>query len=189
MREGWFVIRGQQRGLRTIEEQMKGLEQALPMASGKTVLDIGAAEGLISREFARAGAKVTAVEVIEAHCEVAREVCAGLDVTVVNGHLAEIAAGDELAAGWQHDIVLALGVVHKLRDPGVGLRFSARAAREVMLLRMRRNQPHGVLRSKHDGVTGVHVAKCMADEGFRLEQTVPGPRDEIVQFWRRNRLG
>lgn len=181
MRRGWFVIPGVQHGDVTLEDQIIALKPAFAEAPGKTVLDIGCAEGLISREFAKAGAReITALDSIEEHLQVAREQCRGYPITFV---LANI---NEPQPAYSADIVLALGVVHKLRYPEIGVRFAAVCCRDLLLIRSGRGATKGIIRSKHHGnICDSHAT--LKGEGFVLERTVRGPEDraEDVEYWRR----
>ena len=182
MRRGWFVIPGVQDGDVALDDQMQALWPAVAEAKGKTVLDIGCAEGLIGREFARAGARaVTGLESIEAHLDVAREHCAGLPMTFVHANI------NQPQPDYSADIVLALGVAHKLQFPEVGIRFAARSSRGLVLLRSGRGATNGVIRSKYHGNTCDSHA-IMRAEGFEIERLVDGPpkrREEVVEYWRR----
>jgi SAM-dependent methyltransferase len=71
---------------------------------GKTVLDIGCAEGYFSREIAKLGFKVTAVDNRSNIIEVAKYLTEGLDVTCY--------AGDWVDIMDQFDNVLYLSVFH-----------------------------------------------------------------------------
>lgn len=182
MRKGWFVLDGQE-GDRTLAEQMLALRPMLEEIGGKTVLDLGCAEGLIAREFARAGAaQVTGLDSVREHIEVAERECAGLPMRFLVHNLNALPAED-LAS----DVVLCLGVAHKVRQPGEVIRYAARMARETLLLRsLRGDTAGGYIRSKH------HAGDCYAHrilkiEGFALEKTVRGPDrfTEDCEYWRR----
>lgn len=190
MRKGWFIIEGLQAGDRTLEEQMLGVSEALAEAPGKTVLDLGCAEGLVGREFVRAGAQsVLGIDSIAAHIHVAQNLCRKLPMKFIVANLQDHAA--KALSGCcdpAFDIVLSLGVCHKLKEPAVGIRYSARMARDLLLVRLSRQgeSAQGILRSKHYPEATCNVNEIVAAEGFRLERTLPGPRgEEIVQHWRR----
>lgn len=183
--KGWFKIPGiRPEGDRTIEEQMLGLAPALAEAKGKTVLDLGCAEGAIAREFAQAGAaRVLGIELLAPHLAVARAWCRKYpQVRFICAHLGDYIAAQESIR--QYDIVLALGIIHKLRDPAVPLRFAAQSARSLMLFRAPAKATHGNVASKHTGIT-CNVPRIMAAEGFAEERLIPGVRGEAVQYWRR----
>lgn len=185
--KGWFRVPGiRDAGDRTLAEQLKGLRRVLLEAVGKTVLDLGCAEGLISIEFAKAGAKhVVGLEILEHHLRIARLVGAKhRNVQFVQGDLNLLV--EEGPFDWRYDIVLALAVLHKLRNPGAGLRFAARAAEDLLVLRMPSwyDRKGGWLFSKNRSI-GVCVPKILSSEGFRLEGDVDGPRGERVLLWRR----
>lgn len=185
MRHGWFVIPGVQSGDRTLEEQLVALQPALEACRGKTVLDLGCAEGLIAREFVRAGAaKVLGVESVDTHLQVAREVCKGTK------GLAFMAKNlNRLPPVMAFDFVLALGVIHKLHDPERGLRWAAACARELLLVRSGRGERDrdGIIHSKHRPGMKVDRDAVLKECGFVYERTVEGPpeREEDVQYWRK----
>ncbi len=188
--KGWFEVPGlRPKGDRTLAEQMLGLERALAEAAGKTVLDLGCAEGLIGREFARAGAaKVVGVELLPAHLEVAAEACKGYpQMRFIQAHLDHYVK--ERPEPEQFDIVLALGVIHKLHDPNVPLRFAARSARSLLCFRAPAKKEQGQngeysIKSKFSD-TRCNVPRVMREMGFVDEGTIDGVRGEAVQYWRR----
>ncbi len=193
--KGWFKVPGvRPDGDRTLKEQMMGLERALAECKGKTVLDLGCAEGLISLEFAKAGAKsVVGIELLSAHLAVARTVCrkyvAQGVIRFVCGHLGDIIVAT-CREDFSADIVLALGIIHKLDDPNVPMAFAADCAKELLCFRApAKVTPEGadyLVKSKFkDNVC--NVPKLMREKGFADEGTVPGVRGEGVQYWRRKK--
>ena len=183
MRHGWLMIKGVQEGDRTLGEQMQAVWPAVAEAAGKTVLDLGCAEGLIGLEFAKAGAAhVLGVEREREHLEVARRLCDGYRIQFEEFNLKQVDPDYPLA----FDIVLALGIIHKLEVPERGLRFAARSAKDLLLLRSGRGSVNGIIRGKFSRITCDSAAVLRA-EGFALEKTVDGPkdRDEPVEYWRR----
>jgi len=187
MKKGWFEIPGVQQGDRTLAEQMLGVEPALAAAAGKTVCDLGCAEGLIALEFARAGAaSVYGCDfnpplVDEA---IAQRDRAGLQKTVhfqvmnLNHLIASEYASVEI---WNYDIVLALAILHKLGDPHEALRFMAHATRERLVIRLPVGST-GVIYTKNKGVR-CDVTQMLRSLSLRLELQVEGPRKELVQHW------
>lgn len=177
MPHGWFEIPGVQTGARTLADQMRGLEQALAGAKGKRVLDLGCAEGLIGREFRRSGAcEVVGIECNPEVAAAGAQQC-GEDVRIVVGNLGYM----ELPRGpW--DIVLALAILHKLKEP-------ARTVQQIAALK-----PGLVVVRLPAGSTGYFETKSfsvacdlnaeMKRRGFSLECVVSGPQGELVQYWR-----
>lgn len=186
--KGWFKVPGiRPDGDRSIQEQMLGLERARAECKGKRVLDIGCAEACISAEFARAGAaEVVGIELLETHLQVARKICAGLPVRFICAHLdSHMAANPEPE---RFDIVLALGIIHKLRDPAVPLAWAARSTADLMCFRApARKEKVGedyLIKSKFSDAT-VNVPALMRAEGFVDEGVFNGVRGEAVQYFRR----
>lgn len=181
---GWFKMRGRP-GARTLAEQMEGLQPALAECAGKSVLDLGCAEGLISLEFAKAGAaSILGVEREPQHIEVAQTLrFPGACVArFMRMNLKTITAAD----CFPHDIVLCLAIIHKLEVPEIGLRFAARSARDLLLLRSGAGSIDGIIYGKYSR-TPCDSAAVMRNEGFTLERTCDGAegRDQPVEYWRR----
>jgi SAM-dependent methyltransferase len=198
LEKGWFDIPGVQKGDRTLAEQMKGLEPALAACSGKRLLDLGCAEGLIAFEFAAAGAHVLGVDMNTTMIDLARRMAKQrfepksrprFENATVQALMVEASTpGNESWFEPGYDIVLALAVVHKLEHPAQAVRFVATIARERAVIRLpvmktRRGEPH-VIHGKHSGITCDVNAEMMA-HGFRLAEQLPGPRGEFVQHWLR----
>ena len=184
MNKGWFSIPGVRPGDRTLKEQMMGLQPAIAEANGKTVLDLGCAEGLIAKEFALAGAsQVTGIELLASHLAVAKVQCRGLkNIKFICAHLDDYIKTLESIP--QYDIVLALGIIHKLHDPGVPMRFAAQSARDLLIFRAPAKSKSGIIKSKHTDVT-CDVNAIMESEGFVEEKKIAGVRGESAQYWRR----
>lgn len=157
-----------------------GLGPALKECSGRTVLDIGCAEGLVAFEFAKAGATVRGVEVVREHLKVAERLRreTELPVTFEYGDLATMKARS------RYDIVLALGVAHKLANPEVGVRFAFESSKNLMVLRTSSTTHNGVLKSKRYGGSADLSAESKR-AGFSIESIEQGPRDEKVYYFRK----
>lgn len=174
-----------QDGDRTPEEQLLAVWPAIHQCAGKTVVDLGCSEGVISLEFLKAGAsRALGIDAEEGHLEVARQLCQPFEN--VRFKCFNLSKADEpLADGY--DIVLCLGIAHKVRSPEKFLRFAARSCKELLLLRSGRGSVNGIIRSKHWKDATCDSAKVLTEEGFILDKVVDGPpgRHEPVEFWNR----
>ena len=189
MRHGWFVVPGVQTGDRTLATQLQGLEPALAECAGKTVLDIGCAEGLLSFEFARRGAtSVHGMDIIEGHLEVAQELVGTLPCTFEHADLGKLSA-EVSRPERSHDIVLALAMVHKLWSPRKGLQYVSRRAKDLLLMRVGKRHLDDIIISKRNNMNAVRIREVLDAEGFVLEKTVAGSSEfgEAVQYWRRRK--
>ena len=187
MNHGWFRVPGiRPNGDRTLAEQMLGLRPALDECRGKRVLDLGCAEGSISIEFARAGAsEVVGIELLEAHLAVAKVQARDVpNMRFIQAHLGDYIATLESIP--EFDIVLALGIIHKLHDPGVPMRFAAQSAKDLVIFRAPAKTYDGMIKSKFRD-TKCNVPEIMASEGFVEEKLIPGVRGEAAQYWRRQK--
>jgi SAM-dependent methyltransferase len=171
---------------------MLGLEPALEACKGKTVLDLGCAEGAISLEFAKAGAsRVVGIEREVQFSEVARQLCAGYPVEIINENLnpwIEAHPEPEL-----FDIVLCLSIAHKVPDPAVCLSFACRSAKEFVAFRGPGKKEmfwDGWLTAKHapEGQKErirSHVPTVMQSHGFKEGATLDSGQGERIQYWHR----
>jgi SAM-dependent methyltransferase len=181
--KGWFAIPGVQLGDRTLGEQLKGLEPALAYANGRTVLDLGCAEGLIAQAFANAGATlVHGQDYNAAFIKFARENVAAPCV-FFDGEL-ETPAPDWVLP--QYDMVLMLAILHKLHNAKSILREYAQRTNYVVI-RLPINST-GNIRPKHPETRGFKITNVnheMEALGFSLIELIRGPRGEWVQHWKR----
>lgn len=187
-RKGWFAIPGVQEGARTLEDQIAAVRPALAGCAGKTVLDLGCAEGLIALEFARAGARrVLGIDGVPGNICTALETARAEPVEFVHADL-NTYVPERMAAGPERfDLVLALGIIHKLQDPATAMRFAAASAGELLLLRGGRCLVNGIIARKRRREITVDAHAILVGAGFRLEKTVtgPAPHCEDVEYWRR----
>lgn len=185
MDKGWFIIPGVQDGNRTVEEQLKGLEPMLAEVSGKSVLDLGCAEGAISHVcIARGAARVYGLDCNAALIhQAARLYGHHYGIRFAISDLNEGPDEDDLAC-CASDIVLALAVFHKLREPEASVRAWAALALSLLVVRLPLGST-GEFGWKHGQDRRVDLHRVLPELGFVLERTENGPRNERVQYWRR----
>lgn len=176
MPKGWFFIRGIQDGYRSIEEQMRGLDFHV---SGRTVLDVGCAEGLIAQRMKQDGATlVHALEYNERLLRIGESLC-GKEVAFFHHDVRKGLPSQLLP---RYDVVLLLAILHKLDAPDAHLRMLAKRAAERVVIRLPLGST-GRIVGKHHPYGHCDVNAVMPACGFRLEREAPGPRRELVQHW------
>jgi 2-polyprenyl-3-methyl-5-hydroxy-6-metoxy-1,4-benzoquinol methylase len=184
----WFKREGKEGGDRTLEEQMLGIEKALDIAKGKSVLDLGCAEGLISREFLKAGAKsVTGIDIMKTYIAVAVKLCK--DFTNAKFIHSDLNAYIRSSNRKKYDVVLALAIIHKAKKPNDFLKLAIGSCNPsgVIVIRYPIRQSDGIIKSKHCDNT-CDVIKTMADNGFVSDGKFAGPKDEVVEYWTRSSI-
>lgn len=176
MRRGWFEIPGVQRGDRTLDQQLSGLEIALQEAKGKKVVDLGCAEGLIAKEFAKVAKQVLGMECNHESVAEATKQLVGFPARVRQGNL------NDGLPDWPCDIVLALAILHKLKDPAATVAGIANWNPRLVVVRLPGGS-EGYFETKTYGTQCDLNAEFRAN-GFRLDSTAKGPFNEVVQYWR-----
>lgn len=148
-------------------ERFEGLAGLLDQAEGKSVLDLGAAEGLIAKAFFDHGAAyVDAYELEQSRVEKAICLFQKPGVTFACMDLSDAGCVSRLEAAAPsgcYDIVLNLGLLHHLA-PAARMRLltaSARLAKEKLAIRT----PVATFES-------THIQQFLEQEGFVLESHV-----------------
>jgi SAM-dependent methyltransferase len=173
MADGWFGNH------RSLQEQMEGLGPALAECKGKRVLDVGCAEGWIALEFYKAGGKVDAFDNNVDYASSARRNTSGR----VRVRLHDMNEGLPKGMRGPYDIVLALAVLHKAPDIPRAVKLLAGVCSSLMVIRLPYGST-GFLNAKH-GDSTCDLLTVMPEHGFNLERTEQGPREELVQYYRR----
>lgn len=167
------------------EDRLSGLRDLLCHARGASVLDIGTNHGLIAFEFARYGAALVHgcdihMHGVNAAREIFTEVAIPSRFEVVN--LAEGPTALETAFGQdylsRYDIVLFLGVYHKLKEQS-----SDHVIAELIRYLVDRAARFFVIRTGMIGELGMILAKTELHKvHFSALSSVVGP----TEIWQRN---
>lgn len=170
MRRGWFIIPGVQTGDRTIEQQVKGLEDI--DFAGKTVLELGCSEGLMSKwMMERGAASVFGVDIVADHVWEARRQCRGLACRF------DVVDIDAWRPKEHYDVVMALAVLHKLKRPDLAAQKLAAACRGVMVIRLPPETAPIVVDARSGNVP-YDIGGVMERSGMYLTRTTRGSFDE-----------
>lgn len=179
--KGWFKGLGRD-GDRTLDQQMLGLEQVVREVRGKTVLDVGCAEGLIALQLAADGAaSCHGMEIVPRFVDIANGLAAerGLPCTFEAANLNDF----DLSGVAPADIVLLLSILHKTQDPSKVCGALADKAKDLCVVRLPPSGPRIV--DERSGNIPHDIADVMAAKGFDLEATLSGPMSEWLGYFRR----
>ena len=167
-------------GDRTFDQQMMGLDWLFANCKGRTVLDCGSAEGLISIKTAEAGAvAVHGVELVPERVALATKLRGDLPVTFEVGDM------NVWRPKRQYDIVLGLAILHKLKDPGMCAVALSAATRYALILRL---PPAGAptITDRRSGMVPIDIRAIVEGSGLRLKhQSNDGPYGEHISTWTR----
>lgn len=175
---GWFDTENRE-GDRRLEQQMQALDPLVLEVPGKTVLDVGCAEGLIAIELAKHGAAwVDGVEIVQGHVDLAQGLIGAYPVNIEQGD------ANVYLPTQRYDIVIALALLHKLSNPSEACARFALHAKSLMVIRLPpANAP--IIIDKRSNSEPHDIAKVMNAAGFSLEQVTYGPFKEWCGYWRR----
>ncbi len=161
----WFKSAGGKVGL---EQQLIGLEYLWPMVSGRSVLDVGCAEGDIAELCVECGASyLLGVENRQDAVRFAKR--KGLNVVLGNV--------EEWLPEKSFDVVMLLGVLHKLRNPAEVLERMLKACTGCCVVRLP-GAGWPVLTDERSGSKPIDLHRAMVEAGWRLEHRTAGPRVE-----------
>lgn len=171
----WFKSTSFGDGDRSLKQQLTGIDPAI--FADKTVLDIGCAEGLITKWVLQQGARSAhGMEIVPEHVDIARRLCSGLPATFEVGDL------NVWESKITYDIVLALAVIHKCNDPSAVCERIAGYAKELIIVR---NPPvHATsIIDWRSGFKPHDLKKILEGKGWRLDKIVDGPNKEPTSYW------
>lgn len=183
--EAWFKV-GDAPGLRVLKEQISGLEVLAEVAPRATILDLGCAEGLIGKYYVDTfGADlVHGIESVAARVEQAKVLCEGY--AELGFFSADLNDRDALDRGGElldsYDIVLALAILHKLKNPEAALLWCAGKCARVLAVRMP-NRNHW-FEDARSGGKRFEPEKTLAADWTLLSANL-GPRAERTLVFKR----
>lgn len=174
----WFEIEGAA-GDRTLKQQLKGLDDLMARVPGKTVLDVGCAEGLISMHLFDHGAGwVHGLEVVAEHVTIANSLRGARACTF------DVADANIYEPVRTYSIVIMLAVLHKLRDPSAACQRFAAAAHELVVIRLPPKHGPRILDAR-SGDKVHDIGHAMHKSGFMLRNAQLGPHAEWVGYYER----
>lgn len=160
---GWFEMSGRP-GDRQLADQLKGLGWLFANCKGKTILDAGCAEGLISIELAKAGAlAVHGVELVPERVKLANKMRGDLPVTVEVGDM------NTWRPKRHYSIVIGLAILHKLQSPTTVAAALAMSAMDAVVWRLPPGGP--VIRDRRSGYESHDIGLVTEAAGFKLHES------------------
>jgi SAM-dependent methyltransferase len=167
----WFDT-DTKKGKVTLEQQLTGLDLLKEIVPGKTVFDLGCAEGQIAAQVKAWGAsKVHGAD--NRRDAVAHAVTLG-----VNAFMAD---ADRFQPGKNYDVILLLGILHKLKHPEETLRLMLAACDETCVIRLPCGQ-WPILRDSRSGGKPIDLGAAAAESWFRLFAEAEGPHGQWVGY-------
>jgi SAM-dependent methyltransferase len=164
-------------GDRSLDQQLTGLQPLVKRVPGKSVLDVGAAEGLISIRLIDEGAMaVHGLEHRADFVKVANELRGDRACTF------EVVDANTYAPVRQYDIVLMLAILQKLRNPYEACLRFAQAARELVVIRLPPKHAPYVIDERSGGDTH-DMEAALYEAGFIFKAMHRGHLGEFTGYY------
>lgn len=183
---GWFDVDGIQRGFRNLSTQMEVVDRILPRALGKTVFDVGCAEGLIAIEFAKAGAvHVDGIELVRERVTLGKVLAGDLPVKLFRGSLENLHHAHTDPIGpmrMTYDITLALAIVHKVKVPDRLIRYLASFTKELLALRL----PNPIIEDQRSNFRPIDPREVLEPDWEVLTEDRTSIKEYVVIFQRKS---
>jgi len=161
----WFRSAG---GKVSLQQQLIGLEYLWPLVKDKTVLDVGCAEGDIAELCVTCGCgELVGVESRPEAVRFSRR--KGINTIKANA--------EDWVPENRYDVVLLLGVIHKLRNPAEVLARMLRACKELCVVRLP-GDGWPVLVDERSGSVPIDLHRVMVEAGWKIQHRTDGPRVE-----------
>jgi 2-polyprenyl-3-methyl-5-hydroxy-6-metoxy-1,4-benzoquinol methylase len=186
--DAWFKIPGVQDGRFGLDRQFAGLDVVRKASLGASVLDLGCAEGAISLELAKAGARVVhGVELERSRLQVAenifRQECPHVARQFIEWDLSRFdelyidvtpdSRAGEPSLRSRYDIVLCLAIAQKLPNPGRFLRLASTLCADMLAVRL----PFPVIDDERSFNIPVDIKRMTAGEFDLIQETAGYPSD------------
>jgi predicted rRNA methylase YqxC with S4 and FtsJ domains len=184
MRKGWFKLPGQ-KGDRTVDEQTTGLLPLFDVVWGKSVLDLGAAEGMIGAKCLEHGAmSVHGIEISKLAVNFGTSLLHGRNIKLHRHDLNDIAGLRALLAEiGTYDVCLMLAILHKLKRPIDLVDAVIEHHRpEIIVLRMPPGTP-GYVKDSRSGNQIFDINARLRKHDFTLQGVKTGHFDEWVGYY------
>lgn len=175
----WFDLAGLGDNYeRRLADQLKGLETLRAICEGRTILDLGCAEGLIALECLRYGATfATGYELMQERVDAANKFATDRRAAAVF-----FCRNVEATPLPEVDISLALAIAHKLRNPRGFLQRVAAATRLYIVLRLP-DKSNRVILDARSGGQPFDTVEILADYGFHNFLESRGHNNEWVGYF------
>ena len=165
-----------------ISERFRGLEMVFDNCAGMTVLDLGAAEGVISLECLKRGASlVHSFELDASRIEIAKRLCADFPNSIIRqANLSKWEEFSEKQADLlldSYDIVLYLGIQHHLPKPHRLTTLAEAARRAAKLFAIKTNDAV----CKEDEIDRILNDQGLIPVSMSLEDNVDSRRSAIYR--------
>jgi SAM-dependent methyltransferase len=172
----WFY------GDRKPAEQLRGLEHLFLNCGGRSVLDVGCAEGVISHLLVKAGAAgAHGIEITPEFVAKARLWGAKLPCTFTQ------ADANTWTPERRYDVVLCLALLHKLRDPSAAAARFCTACDWMMILRMKPEDEGCIIRDERSGMVPHDIGVVLRARGFAETRYELGSYGEHVHYFERQK--